>query len=162
MQYHKTTQIIQNLLKENNCWFETFEHESVKTSEEASKTRPGYSLEQGAKAMIVRVKINNTDKKFIMLVYTADQKFDNAKVKKLLNAKDVRLATEEEIFKITDGIKIGGIPPFGNLFDIPIFVDQTLFNNEKIVFNAGDRSFSIAMFSKDYVKIVKPIIENII
>ena len=56
MEYHEITKKIIDLLTLKGAWFETFEHEAVRTSEEAAKTRPGYSLQQGAKAMIIRVK----------------------------------------------------------------------------------------------------------
>ncbi len=162
MGYHEVTNKIVNLLKENGCWFETFEHEEVKTSEEAAKTRPNYSLHQGAKAMIIRVKMPIGEKKFVMLVLPGDLRFDNNKVRTVFGAKDVRFATEEEIFNLTGGVQIGGVPPFGNLFGLEVIVDPGVFENEKIVFNAGDRRFSVAMKSEDYKKLVPSKIESIV
>lgn len=160
MDYHPVVNKIKELLTKNNFWFETFEHEPVKTSEEAAKIRQGYTLKQGAKAMIIRSK-NGQERKFVMLVLPGDLRFDNDKVKKILNVKDIRFATPEEINGITEGIQIGGVPPFGNLFNIEVVADPKLFENEKIVFNAGDRSFSISMKSEDYRSLLKPRIENI-
>ena len=97
MTYHKTTSTILDLLKSHGVWFETFEHQQVRTSEEAAKIRHGYALSQGAKAMLVRVKNTNTDKRFLMLVVPGNIRFDTAKVKQLLTAKDIRFATEEEV-----------------------------------------------------------------
>jgi Ala-tRNA(Pro) deacylase len=160
--YHLVVSQIVELLEKNCYWFETFEHEPVMTSEEAAKIRDGYSLHQGAKALIVRVKMSNSDKKFIMLVFPGDMRFDNAKVKKMFGAKNVSFATEDEVFKLTDGVKPGGVPPFGNLFNLDVIVDPLLLQNEKIVFNAGDRGFSIGMKSVDYKMIVSPRVENIV
>jgi prolyl-tRNA editing enzyme YbaK/EbsC (Cys-tRNA(Pro) deacylase) len=160
--YPPVVQRIIDLLEKEHVWFETFQHEPVITSEEAAKIRSGYSLKQGAKAMIVRVKEKGEAKYFAMLVLPGDQRFSNDKVKSVFNAKDIRFATEEEVKDITEGVEPGGVPPFGNLFGLRLVVDQTLFNNEKIVFNAGDRRFSIAMRSQDYAKIVKPELESII
>ena len=162
MEYHKITKQITDILKENNLWFETFEHEPVRTSEEAAKIRQGYDLNQGAKAMIVRVKISESNKKFVMLVLPGDLRFDNSKVKNIFGAKDIRFAAESEISEITKGIQVGGVPPFGNLFGLEVIADPKLFKNKKIIFNAGDRRFSIAMFSKDYESVVKPQITSII
>lgn len=161
MDYHPVTKQITDLLKKNNCWFETFEHEEVKTSEEAAKVRTGYTLSQGAKAIIVRVKISNSEKKFVMLVMPGDKRFDNDKVKTIFGAKDIRFATVDEIVSLTGGVQVGGVPPFGNLFGLEVFADGKLFENEKIVFNAGDRRFSIAMKSEDYKTLVNPKIESI-
>ncbi len=162
MKYHEVTTQIINLLEANGAWFETFEHEPVRTSEEAAKIRNGYTIHQGAKALIVRVKITNANKKFMMLVFPGDLRFDTTQVKQLFSAKDVRFATEEEVLKLTNGIQPGGVPPFGNLFSLEVIVDPSLLQNEKIVFNAGDRSFSIGMKSADYKMIVSPRVENIV
>lgn len=159
MEYHPTVNKIINLLKENNCWFETFEHEPVRTSEEAAQVRTGYSIHQGAKAMIIKATIDNQGK-FVMLVYPADKKFDSKKVKNILGVSDLRFATEQEVLEITGGVQLGGVPPFGNLFNLEVYADPSLFENEKIIFNAGDKRFSIAMKSKDYQKIVKPQIQS--
>lgn len=156
MKYHQAVKQITELLLANNCWFETFEHEPVTTSKEAAKVRTGYSLHQGAKALIIRIKKSEVDKKFIMLVIPADLKFDGKKVKEIFRAKDIRFATREEISNLTNGIQIGGVPPFGNLFNFEIVADPKLFENEKIIFNAGDRCFSVAMKSEDYKKLVNP------
>jgi prolyl-tRNA editing enzyme YbaK/EbsC (Cys-tRNA(Pro) deacylase) len=160
--YHPVVSKILNILKENKCWYETFEHKPVRTSEEAAKIRTGYTLHQGAKAMIVRVKKSENNKKFVMLVFPADLRFDNEKVRKLFGAKDIRLATEQEVSDLTVGVQVGGVPPLGNLFKLEVIADPKLFGNEKIVFNAGDRRFSIAMKSKDYKEIVNPTVEKIV
>lgn len=162
MNYHPVTTTILTILKQHNFWFEAFEHEPVRTSEEAAKIRTGYTLHQGAKAMILQVKKSAADKKFVMLVFPGDARFDNTKVKKLFSAKDIRFASEKEIATLTGGVQVGGVPPFGNLFGLETIADTALFENEKIIFNAGDRRFSIAMRSEDYKTIVSPKIRAII
>jgi len=161
MTYYPVTKQITDLLQQEGCWFEVFEHEPVLTSEDAAKTRIGYSLHQGAKAMIIKAKGSSFGEKFVMLVLPGDLRFDGDKVKKVLCAKDIRFATEAEIDQLTGGVKIGGVTPFGNLFKLELFVDPILLENEKIVFNAGDRSFSVAMLASDYKKLVNPKIESI-
>lgn len=161
MNYHKTVQDIKNLLFKSNCWFEVFEHEPVRTSEQAAQVRTGYSLAQGAKAIILRVKKNN-EKKFVMLVLPGDQKFDKKKIKALFETDDFRFATESEVIELTGGVLPGGIPPFGNLFGFDVFADPKVFENEKIIFNAGDKRISLAMKSADYKLVVNPKVASII
>ncbi|HSW98914.1 MAG TPA: YbaK/EbsC family protein [Candidatus Saccharimonadales bacterium] len=158
---HPIHQQITDILRQHNCWFEEFTHPPVRTSEEAAALRDGYTLQQGAKAIIIRAKIPNEGKKFVMLVMPADQKFDSAKVKQVLSCKDIRFATDEEVEEITKGVKPGGVPPFGNLFGLEVISDKSLYDNEKIVFNAG-RTSSIAMRAADYQKLVTPKIAEII
>lgn len=160
MDYHPVATQIVDILRKNHLWFETFEHEAVRTSEDAAKVRHGYTLEQGAKALIVRLKTNGQSE-FIMFVMPAHLRLDTKKAKQYLMTKDLRFATEEEVGKVTNGVLVGGVPPFGNIFQIKTVVDPKLFLNEKIVFNAGDRRYSVAMLSQDYKNIVNPIITGI-
>ena len=162
MQYNPVVKQITDLLEKNNCEFKTFEHAPVTTSEEAAKLRPEYSLHQGAKAIIVRIILKDGQESFGMLVFPADLKFKSGLAKKALGAKELSFATEAEIAQITNGVERGGVPPFGNLFKLHVVADESLFENEKIIFNAGDRSFSIAMNSADYKKIVQPDVAKIV
>jgi prolyl-tRNA editing enzyme YbaK/EbsC (Cys-tRNA(Pro) deacylase) len=161
MSEHPIAQRIIDLLLQNGFWYEAFEHEPVRTSQDAANLRDNYSMGQGAKALIVRVKPVGQAKELVMLVLPGDKQFDGEKVKKLFNTKDIRFATEAEIDTVTNGIKPGGLPPFGNLFNLKVVSDPTIFDNEKIVFNAG-RNFSIAIESKDYKQLVKPMVVDII
>ena len=161
MDYHSLVGKIKSLLSENGFWFETFEHEPVRTSEEASKIRTGYKLEQGTKALIVKVYKSHDGEDFAMMIVRGSDRFDEKKVKDLLNIKEFRFATEQEVIELTDGVLPGGVPPFGNLFGLKVFVDKRVLENEKIVFNAGDRRFSIGIYSKDWFELVKPCLADI-
>jgi len=154
--YHPVTQQIVQFIREANCWYQTFEHQPVRTSEEAAAVRKGFTLAQGAKALIVRIKRSQQDKEFVMLVVPGDKKFDKVKVQQVLDTKDIRFATTEEVSEITNGIEPGGVPPWGNLFNLRVIVDQGVFEHDTLIFNAGDQRFSVAMKSTDYRRLVKP------
>lgn len=162
MPYHPVTKKITDLLTEHHIPFRSFQHEPVRTSEEAAALRPDFTLHQGAKALIVKAKIPDGAALFVMLVFPADLKFDSKKVKSVIGAKSVSFATEEEVSRITEGIQIGGVPPFGNLFGLPVYADESLLSNEEIIFNAGDRSFSVAMRTADYLNLVKPSVSSLV
>lgn len=158
--YHPCVDKIKEILNKNNLWYESFEHEPVRTSQEAANARPRYELKQGTKALILRVK-RSGEKFFVMVVVPGNLRFENKKVKDLLSSQDIRFAFEEEVKKITDGIKPGGLPPLGNLFDLDVYADPKVFENDVIVFNAGDKRVSIAMKSSDYRELVNPQLADI-
>ncbi len=162
MPYHPITEKITSILKENNCWFETFEHAPVRTSEEAAKLRTGYTLHQGAKTIIARVRESGKGKRFVMFLVPGDKRFDADKIKSEFGLSDLRFAIESEVAEITGNVLPGGVPPFGNLFGLEVYTDRGVLENEKIIFNAGDRSFSVAMKSEDFVKLVNPKIGSIV
>ncbi len=152
---HPTVAKIEALLTERGVAYEKFEHEPVRTSEEAAAIRPGFTLQEGAKALIIRVK-KGGEKSFAMVVVPGDKKFDSGKVKAILSASDIRFATPEEVGAITDGVQPGGVPPFGNLWNLPVLADESLFKNDRIIFNAGDRGVSITIPSEVYRAVVAP------
>ena len=162
MAEHDIFHQILKLVQDAGVWHESFEHTTtVRTSEEAAALRPDYTLAEGAKALIVRVKIPHVGKKFVQAVLPGDKKFDSKKLKLAAGANDLRFATEAEVAEITGGVRPGGVPPFGNLFGIEVYADNGIFENERIIFNAG-RDASIAMTSEDYKLLVKPFIADIV
>ena len=142
---------IKEFLDKNKVSYKLFEHEPTPTSELASKIR-GTPLERGAKAIVLRSKGT-----FLMCVLPGNRKINYKKVKEIIGSRKLSLATPEEVKKVT-GCEIGGVPPFGNLFNIPLYVDRNLLNNELIDFNAGLKTVSIEMGSEDYIGITKSIV----
>jgi|APSaa5957512622_1039677.scaffolds.fasta_scaffold17251_2 Ala-tRNA(Pro) deacylase len=153
---HPMAARITDLLDQDAAPYETFEHAPVRTSEEAARVRDGYTLQQGAKALIVRAKDTAGEPRFVMLVMPADRRFDKTKLRDNCGLRNTRFATTDEVAELTGGVEPGGVPPFGGLFGLDVLCDPSLFENEKIVFNAGDRSFSVGMRSDDYQRIACP------
>lgn len=160
--FHPVVTTIRLLLEKNGVQYKFFEHEAVRTSEEAHALRPEYVLSQGAKALIIKCKIPNQDRKFVMCVIPGDARLSSDKVKAIVSAKSITFATKEEADAITSGVEFGGVPPFGNLFGLSVYMDETLGNNEEIIFNCGDRRASIAIAFNDYEKLVQPVRVSII
>lgn len=137
------------ILKERAINYKIFEHESVLTSEQAARVR-GTDIRQGAKALVMIA-----DGQPVMVVVSAAFKVDTKKFKQLFGIKDLKMATPQEVEKFT-GTKIGAVPPFGNIFSLPTYVEETLAQNTKISFNAGLHTKSIEISYQDYIGIVKP------
>lgn len=164
--YHPTVNKIKDLLDQHSVNYKCFEHTAVRTSEEAAAIRPEYTIAQGAKALIVRIKKkgipSDAAKQFVQVVVPGDARFNPSKTRSVLQAKDIRFATEAEVAEITDGVEPGGVPPFGVLWGMPVYVEETLLQNDEIIYNAGDRRYSIAMSPTDYMEVVMPIVVSII
>ena len=144
---------LKKYLEENHISYEYKEHEEVRTSEEAARAR-GEDIKIGAKAMILKA-----DEKFVMLVLSAAKKIDSKKVKEILGVKSLRFATPEEVTQLT-GCVPGGVPPFANIFGLDLIVDKTIPQNEFMAFNAGERTKSLKLKTKDYLELLKPRIEE--
>ena len=138
-----------NLLKANNISYKETEHEPVYTSEQAAKIR-GMSINAGAKSLLLK-----TENGFILVVLPGDRKFDNKKLKTLLKIKNLSFATPQEV-KDKMGCEIGACYPFGNIIDLPTYVDKFLSKSEIISFNPGLNTRSIEIKWRDFYSVVKP------
>jgi len=146
---------IKKLLDSKHMLYTVMDHEPTPTSADAARVR-GTKPEEGAKAMVLRSKGT-----FLMCVLPGDEKIDLNKMRIIINNKSLSFATPEQVKEITD-CDIGSVPPFGNLFDIPIYVDKYLLRNEHIAFNAGLVTRSITMNKEDYLNIIHAHIEDFI
>ena len=141
------------LLEKNNISYKLTEHKPVRTSEEAARIR-GAALRTGAKAMIVRGKDN-----YYLLVLPADKHIDWKRVRAILHVSNLRFATEEEAESVAH-VKMGSVPPFGNLLGLPTYFDEGLFENDVVNFNPGSTTHSIAMKSADLRALVSPVVAS--
>ncbi len=138
-----------SLLDSLNCSYETMEHEPVHTSEEASKVRKT-DLRSGMKAMVLRSK-----GQFLMAVVSGDKKIHLKAFRKVLATDRLAFATPEEVKQVTDCV-VGSVPPFGNLFNLPVYADTAIERNTLVNFNAGLHTKSIKMSLADWLTAVKP------
>ena len=141
---------INALLDAAGVHYKTLHHEPTRTSEDSARAR-GESIAIGAKAILMKI-----DKTFYLFVISAAKKLDAKKIRKHFKAKKSRFATVEELQSMT-GLVPGSVPPFGRpILDFDLFVDQSVFQNDRVAFNAGSLTDSVIMSSEDYRSITQP------
>jgi Ala-tRNA(Pro) deacylase len=96
----------------------------------------------------------------LMAVLPADHQIDLEKVGKVIG-KTASLDSEKEFKSLFPDCAIGAMPPFGNLYGLPTYVDKSLAAQDYIVFEAGTHSDAIKLSYRDYEKIVKPQVEDL-
>lgn len=141
---------ITELLVQSQLAYTSLHHEPTRTSEDSARVR-NEDLSIGAKAIVMKV-----DKAFYLFVISADRKIDSKQIKKIFGAKRLRFASSDELMELT-GLVPGSVPPFGKpVFDLDLYVDPSVLQNERIAFNAGSLTDSIIMKSADYQRLAKP------
>lgn len=98
----------------------------------------------------------NVDGKMNMAVLPASYRINLEKFRDMLHAKSVEIAGEEEFKQIFPQCEVGAMPPFGNLYDMPVFVAASLVAEDDIYFNAGSHTELIKMRYTDYENLVNP------
>jgi Ala-tRNA(Pro) deacylase len=96
------------------------------------------------------------DGRMTMVVLPASFKVDLVLLKKATAANTVELATEEEFKNMFAECDIGAMPPFGNLYGMEVYADETLAEDKEIAFNAGTHMELIKLAYKDFERLVKP------
>lgn len=104
-----------------------------------------------AKTVIVK-----TDGHLAMVVLPASNQVNFSKLKEALGTKTVDLASESEFKDKFSGCEVGAMPPFGNLYDMPVFVASELSKQDHIAFNAGSHSELVDMSYMDFERLVHP------
>jgi Ala-tRNA(Pro) deacylase len=95
-----------------------------------------------------------------MIVLPADHHIDLEKVEKAVG-ETVSLDDEQEFKSLFPDCAIGAMPPFGNLYGLPTYVDLSLAEQDYIVFEAGTHTDAIKMSYGDYQKIVEPKVNDL-
>jgi Ala-tRNA(Pro) deacylase len=140
---------LEKLLKNNTIKYEVVEHRKVFTAFDAAATQD-LETKEVAKAVLLKGKKN-----LYLAVLPAGNNCDFKALSKLTQDK-VSIAKEKDIAKNINA-KIGLIPPFGSLFELPVFIDKKLLKNKKINLPAGSYTESVILNVKDYLKLEKPI-----
>jgi Ala-tRNA(Pro) deacylase len=143
-------QRLEKYLREEGVSFETVTHSVAYTAQEvaAAQHTPGRKL---AKVVLV-----DADGKLVMLVLPASYRLDFPKVRDVLGASKVRLAKEEEFAGTFTDCEVGAMPPLGNLYGLPVYVDSSLAQTREIIFKVGSHTTSMKMGFSDYERLVDP------
>jgi Ala-tRNA(Pro) deacylase len=140
---------IREWLKNDGAAFREAHHEPTRTSEESARAR-GEEMRVGGKALVIKV-----DETFRLFVLSADRKLDSAAIKTRFAAKRTRFATPEELVQMT-GLVPGSVPPFGEpILPFPLYVDPSVFENDRVAFNAGSLTDSMVIAIEDYRRLAK-------
>ncbi|NCS88952.1 MAG: deacylase [Ignavibacteria bacterium CG2_30_36_16] len=138
-------------LDENKVKYVVISHSPAFTAQEiaASAHIRGKEL---AKTVVIKI-----DGKMSIAVLPASYNIQFESLKAMLGAETVRLAYEQEFIDKFPDCEIGAMPPFGNLYNMDVFVAESLADTKEIAFNACSHDQLIKMDYSDFEKLVKPV-----
>jgi len=104
-----------------------------------------------AKTVIVLI-----DGKMAMAVLPANRSINFDHFRKAVGDQEIHLATEGQFKGLFPDCEVGAMPPFGNLYDMEVYVDEHLREDEDIFFNACSHSELVRMSYQDFERLVNP------
>jgi len=146
---------LKEFLTANGVHFEEIPHAQTFTAQEIAEAAhvPGKEM---AKTVMVKL-----DGELAMAVLRAPDHVSVARLKHATGAHDVELASEHEFSDRFPNCEVGAMPPFGNLWDLPVFVDQRLREDEMIAFNACSHTELLRLAYNDYERLVGPVVAEL-
>ena len=123
---------------------------------------PAYTMQEVAAALhvsghqVAKVVMVTADKEFAMFVLPAPYRLNLEKARDALGAKKVKLAKEDEFAHLFPDCTTGAMPPFGNLYGLPVFVDQALEKQSSIVFRIGTHGQTMKIAYEPFGILVRP------
>ncbi|WP_288368503.1 YbaK/EbsC family protein [uncultured Alcanivorax sp.] len=136
-----------DFLDNNKVSYHCYNHAPAVTASEVAQSAhiPSRNM---AKPVIVEA-----DGELVMAVLPANHYLDPNKLRQALNANHVNLANEDHFKGRFPLCEPGGEPPFGNLYGMKVYVDNTLLSEDWLAFNAGTHTEVITMGMGDFLRL---------
>jgi len=141
---------LKELLDSHNIKYVTMTHSAAYTAQEIASLAHVRG-EEFAKTVIVRI-----DGAMVMAVLPASYHVDLPLLKAAAQGKKIALASETDFRDRFPECETGAMPPFGQLFGMSVFVDETLTRDKEIAFNAGTHHELIRLPYDDFARLVQP------
>lgn len=140
-------QRIVDYLESHGVPYERLMHRRAITAQELAATVhvPGRRV-----AKSVLVKAGDT---IWIAVVPATEIVDEERLAAMLGVPSARLLHESEFEPLFPDCEPGAEPPFGGLYGLPVVVDSTLAESDKVVFRAGSHEEAIEMRYDDFDKL---------
>jgi Ala-tRNA(Pro) deacylase len=148
----KCRERLESYLRQQQVAFDVQQHDTAFTAQEVAQAEhiPG--------KLVAKSVVAWADGQLIMLVLPATSRVEFAGLNEAIGTHMTRLAHEEEFTDAFPDCEVGAMPPFGNLYDIPVYVDKSLTEDETIVFPAGVHTESMSLRYVDFARLVEPTI----
>jgi Ala-tRNA(Pro) deacylase len=148
----KCKERMEEYLRQNGVAFEVETHAQAFTMQEVAAALH-VSGNQVAKVVIVCA---DDDK--VMAVLPAPYRLNVELLRDLIGAKRVRLAKEEEFSDLFPDCATGAMPPFGNLYGVPVYADGSMAEEPDMVFRIGTHRETMKIAYADFFRLVKPVV----
>jgi Ala-tRNA(Pro) deacylase len=141
---------IKNMLHKRGVAFEEYVHPDAYTAQRLAE------VEHISGHRVAKVVVVIADELPVELILPATRYVDLEKVREVLGAFEVRLASEEEMETFFPGCEIGAVPPLQHWVGVPVLMDATMKTEGTILFQAGTHRDAVRLDFADWFRIVQP------
>lgn len=105
---------------------------------------------------LAKVVMVTLDEELAMAVVPSSDMVDLDTLADVAGVEKALLATEEDFKRVFAGCEVGAMPPFGNLWGVPVYISESLAEDAEISFNAGTHDEIMTMSLDDFIDLVSP------
>ncbi|MBU0743448.1 YbaK/EbsC family protein [bacterium] len=137
-------------LDEHGIRYERINHPQAYSAQEtADRARiPGREF---AKTVMIKL-----DGRMAMAVLPAPEKVNFTLLQQAARAETISLATEPDFHEMFPDCDLGAMPPFGNVYDLDVYVSGSMSDAQRIAFPAGTHTELLRMSYADFERLVQP------
>jgi Ala-tRNA(Pro) deacylase len=147
---------LKNFLDKSGVGYVSIEHSPAFTAPEIAASAD-VSGNNFAKTIIVKM-----DGELTMVVLPANRKIVLSELREMMLSEKAELASESEFQKRFPDCEVGAMPPFGNLYGLPVYLARDLADKTEIAFNAGTHHEVIKMQFEEYANLVNPTVMDLV
>jgi Ala-tRNA(Pro) deacylase len=141
---------LQSFLDDSGVRWECLAHTRAFTSQGVAAAVHTHGREL-AKSVVLKV-----DGGYAVAVLPAPAHVDLDRFRKETGSRKAELASEPELGHLFPDCELGAEPPFGNLYGLPVWVDERLTEDGSIVFNGGTHTEAVRMDYADFERLAHP------
>jgi Ala-tRNA(Pro) deacylase len=148
-----STSWIKDMLEKRGVAYELLHHRVAFTAQEVAQT------EHISGNSVAKVVVAIADGRPVELILPASRRVVLDRVRELLGADAVRLASEAEMERIFRDCETGAIPPLRHWKDVTVLMDASMALAQELVFQAGTHEDAIRLRFQDWLDLVAPRVE---
>lgn len=145
---------IKNMLEKRQVPFQEIHHDEVFTAQELAQ------IQHISGHRVAKVVVVMADNHPVELVLPASRQVLMHEVKRILDAREVRLATEVELSAIFKDCDLGAVPPLPHWKGVRVLLDEALATTGEILFQAGTHQDAIQLHFADWLRVAHPHIDS--
>lgn len=141
---------LRRYLEQNGVRFQWMSHPATYTSQDLAH------VEHISGRNVVKPVVVQADGRFLLCALPASHRVDLDELRRELHAENVALADEMQIRRLCPDCEVGAEPPIGALFGLPTIMDDSLFADEEVAFQAGTHQDAVRMSFSEFFRLARP------
>jgi Cys-tRNA(Pro)/Cys-tRNA(Cys) deacylase len=125
-------------LKQKNIPFDVVRYTHEEKGAEFAARATGVALEKSVKTLVVDLR----DKKYLLALLPGDKQLDLKSIARICSVKKAVMADTETAERLT-GYLVGGISPFGVKQSLPVVIEESILQFDRVLINAGQRGIML-------------------